>query len=79
MKAGRHGGIQTEEVAAFQLQDVFPNLAQVLPIAPFPLMIFALVLIQSDWFARLGERWPRARGWFAVQPPGAIGTIFERE
>ena len=67
------------QVAAFQLQDVFPNLAQVLPIAPFPLMIFALVLIQSDWFARLGERWPRARGWFAVQPPGAIGTIFERE
>lgn len=67
------------QVAAFQLQDVFPNLAQVLPIAPFPLMILALVMIQADWFRKLGERWPWARGWLIVEPPGAIGTIFERE
>jgi simple sugar transport system permease protein len=59
------------QVAAFQLQDVFPNLAQVLPIAPFPLMILALVLIQTGWFRRLGERWPRARSWLIVEPPGA--------
>lgn len=67
------------QVAAFQLQDVFPNLAQVLPIAPFPLMIMALVMIQAGWFRRLGERWPRARSWLVVEPPGAIGTVFERE
>lgn len=67
------------QVAAFQLQDVFPGLAQVLPIAPFPLMILALVMIYAGWFVRLGERWPRARGWLIVEPPGAIGTVFERE
>jgi ABC-type uncharacterized transport system permease subunit len=67
------------QVAAFQLQDVFPNLAQVLPIAPFPLMILALVMIYAGWFVRLGERWPRATGWLVGEPPGAIGTIFERE
>ncbi|MGD2059686.1 MAG: ABC transporter permease [Acidimicrobiia bacterium] len=67
------------QVAAFQLQDVFPGLAQVLPIAPFPLMILALVMIYAGWFVRLGERWPQARSWLTVEPPGAIGTIFERE
>jgi len=67
------------QVAAFQLQDVFPGVAQVLPIAPFPLMILALVMIYAGWFVRLGDRWPRARGWLLVEPPGAIGTIFERE
>ncbi|MEA1903936.1 MAG: ABC transporter permease [Actinomycetota bacterium] len=67
------------QVAAFQLQDVFPGLAQVLPIAPFPLMILALVMIYAGWFVRVGERWPRARGWLVGDPPSAIGVIFERE
>lgn len=67
------------QVAAFQLQDVLPGMAQVLPIAPFPLMILALVMIYAGWFVRLGDRWPLARGWLAFEPPGAIGTIFERE
>jgi hypothetical protein len=42
-------------------------------------MILALVMIQADWFRKLGERWQWARGWLIVEPPGAIGTIFERE
>jgi simple sugar transport system permease protein len=67
------------QVAAFQLQDVFPGFAQVLPIAPFPLMILALVMIYAGWFVRMGERWPRVRGWLIAEPPGAIGTVFERE
>ena len=67
------------QVAAFQLQDVFPNLAQVLPIAPFPLMIIALVIVYSGWFAKLGDRWPRSRNLLASEAPGAIGTVFERE
>jgi len=67
------------QVAAFQLQDVFAGLAQVLPIAPFPLMIAALAVIQSDRSRRLAQRWPRASGWLIVEPPAAIGAPFERE
>jgi len=67
------------QIAAFHLQDVFPGIAQVLPIAPFPLMILALVLVSAGWFLALGERFPKLRGWLVLQPPGAIGTIFERE
>ena len=67
------------QVAAFQLQDVLPDLAQVLPIAPFPLMIVALVVVYSPWFGRLGDRFPRSRGLLASEAPGAIGTVFERE
>lgn len=67
------------QVAAFQLQDVIPGVAQVLPIAPFPLMILALVIVHRDWFGNLGDRYPRLRGFLSGEPPGAIGTIFERE
>ncbi len=67
------------QVAAFQLQDVFPGLAQVLPQAPFPLMILALVLVYSASFGRLAERLPKARNLLASAAPGAIGTVFERE
>jgi simple sugar transport system permease protein len=67
------------QVAAFQLQDVFPDVAQVLPTAPFPLMILALVVVYSSWFGRLGDRFPRSRGLLASEAPGAIGTVFERD
>jgi general nucleoside transport system permease protein len=67
------------QVAALQLQGVFPNLSQVLPIVPFPLMIVALVVVYSSWFGRLSEKWPRSRGLLASEAPGAIGTVFERE
>ena len=64
---------------AFQLQDVFPGLAQVLPIAPFPLMILALVFVYSDWFSRIGDRYPRLRNLLGGAAPAAMGTVFERE
>ncbi len=68
------GGLQ---VLAFQLQDVLPGLSQVLPIAPFPLMILALVIVYRDWFRRVGDRFPALRGVLASEPPAAIGTVFE--
>ena len=67
------------QVAALQLQDVFPGLSQVLPIAPFPLMIVALMVVYSSSFGRLSDRYPKARNLFASAAPGAIGTVFERE
>ncbi len=70
------GGLQ---VLAFQLQDVFPGVAQVLPIAPFPLMILALVFVYADWFKKLGNRFPRMRNLLGSEPPAAFGTVFERE
>lgn len=70
------GGLQ---VLAFQLQDVFPGLAQVLPVAPFPLMILALVFVYSDWFKSLGDRFPRMRNLLGSEAPGGLGQVFERE
>ena len=67
------------QVVALQLQDVFPGLSQVLPIAPFPLMIVALVVVYSSSFGRLSDRYPKARNLFASAAPSAIGTVFERE
>ncbi len=67
------------QIVALQLQDVLPGLSQVLPIAPFPLMILALVMVYSSWFGRLSDRFPRSRGLLASEAPAAIGTVFERE
>lgn len=63
--------------AAQLLQEPLPNLAQVLPTLPFPLMILTLVVIYSDWLLRLTDRFPALRSLFAGEPPGAIGTVFE--
>jgi ABC-type uncharacterized transport system permease subunit len=67
------------QVLAFQLQDVFPGVAQVLPVAPFPLMILALVLVHSAWFKQLGIRYPKLRNLLGSEAPAALGTVFERE
>jgi ABC-type uncharacterized transport system permease subunit len=67
------------QVLAFQLQDVFPGLAQVLPIAPFPLMIIALVFVYSSGFRRIGDHFPRLRNLLGSEAPAAMGTVFERE
>ena len=67
------------QVLAFQLQDVFPGVAQVLPVAPFPLMILALVVVHSAWFRQLGDRYPKLRNILGSQAPAALGTVFERE
>ncbi len=73
------------QVAAVQLQGIeflntnFPGLSQVLPIAPFPLMIVALLVVYSSWFGKLSDRFPRSRALLASEAPAAIGTVFERE
>jgi simple sugar transport system permease protein len=64
---------------ALELQTDLPNLSQVLPMLPFVLMIFTLVLVYLDWFKRLGERHPTWRRLFAGDPPSGIGTAFRRE
>jgi simple sugar transport system permease protein len=65
--------------AAQLLQEPLPDLAQVLPIIPFPLMILTLVIIYSDWLRRLTDRFPTLRAMFAGEPPTAIGTVFETD
>lgn len=67
------------QVLAFNLQDVFPGFAQVLPVAPFPLMILALVFVYSDWFKALGDRFPRMRNLLGSEAPSGLGAVFERE
>jgi simple sugar transport system permease protein len=70
------GALQT---AALKLQPVLPDLSQILPIMPFALMIFTLLLVYLDWFRRLGDRHPGWRRLLASDPPSAIGTPFRRE
>jgi len=67
------------QVLAFQLQDVFPGVSQILPVAPFPLMILALVVVHSAWFKQLGNRYPKLRNILGSEAPAALGTVFERE
>ena len=67
------------QVIALKLQSVVPNLAQVLPIMPFPLMIFALTIVYSDRLGRLLDKAPRLRGILRSDPPSALGTHFEQE
>lgn len=67
------------QLAALKLQPVWPDLSQILPMMPFVLMIFTLVLVYLDWFRRLGDRHPAWRRILASDPPSAIGTAFRRE
>jgi simple sugar transport system permease protein len=69
-------GLQT---VAGNLQTTFPSIAQVLPSIPFPLMIFTLVIVYSDWLRRLTDRFPAIRSLFASEAPSAIGTHFKVE
>lgn len=64
---------------ALELQAVFPGLAQVLPILPFPLMILTLVLVYSDSLRTIADRYPGLRPILRSEPPAAIGTHFRRE
>jgi simple sugar transport system permease protein len=65
--------------AAQLLQEPLPDLSQVLPTIPFPLMILTLVIIYSDWLRRLTDRFPTLRALFAGEPPTAMGTVFETD
>lgn len=67
------GGLQ---IVALKLQPVFPGLAQVLPIAPFPLMIMALLLLRLKSVRRFAETRPAMHRLVIGQPPSALGSPF---
>ncbi len=56
------------QVLALQLQPIYPGLSQILPILPFTLMIFTMVLVYLDWLGRLGDRHPAWRRLLASDP-----------
>jgi simple sugar transport system permease protein len=64
---------------ALDLQDVLPSLTQVLPILPFALMIFALVLVNARWLRTWADRHPRFGHLILGNAPAAIGTHFSPE
>jgi simple sugar transport system permease protein len=64
---------------ALDFQAVFPNLTQVLPIMPFALMIFALVLVNSNRLREWADRHPRWGSIILGDAPSAIGRHFRAE
>lgn len=64
------------QVVALRLQSRIPGLAQILPSLPFPLMIFALLLVNSPGLRRLLARTPRINRWLLPEPPAALGRNF---
>lgn len=66
-------------IAALKLQPHWPDLSQILPITPFALMIFALLLVSQDWSRRLADRFPRWRRVLSGDPPSAMGVAFWRD
>jgi hypothetical protein len=64
-------------VVALKLQPTFPGLSQILPLLPFPLMIFTLVLVNRSWFRSLADRFPSWRAVLATDAPAALGHPFE--
>lgn len=67
------------QVLALKLQPTLPDLSQILPILPFALMIFILVLIYLDGFKRLGEKYPFVRRIIGGDPPSGLGRVFVRD
>lgn len=67
------------QTVALKLQPVFPGLSQILPLLPFALMIFALVLVYLRVFRDLADRHPALRPLLSADPPSALGTVFRRE
>ena len=67
------------QVVALRLQDRVPGLAQILPSLPFPLMIFALVLVNAPALRRLVGRSSRAVRWILPEAPAALGRNFAPE
>jgi simple sugar transport system permease protein len=64
---------------ALDLQDVFPTMTQVLPIMPFALMIFALVLVNAGSLRDWADRHPRWGSLILGDAPSAIGRHFKAE
>ncbi len=67
------------QILALKLQPVFPGLSQILPLLPFPLMIFALVVVFLRPFREFADRHPALRPYLAANPPSALATSFHRE
>ena len=67
------------QVVALRLQDDLPGLAQILPSLPFPLMIFALVVVNSAGLRELLSGFPRVSRWLLPEPPAALGRNFVPE
>jgi ABC-type uncharacterized transport system permease subunit len=64
---------------ALELQPVFPSESQILNLMPFPLMIFALVLVHLSTRGDFADRHPILRRLLSAEPPSALGTAFHRE
>jgi len=64
------------QVVALRLQSRIPGLAQILPSIPFPLMIFALLLVNSAGLRRLLVRSHRVSRWLLPEAPAALGRNF---
>lgn len=67
------------QIVAIELQPVLPNVSQILPSLPFPIMILALLIVYTDWLKRLADRFPGIRQFLASEPPSASGTHFQPE
>jgi simple sugar transport system permease protein len=64
---------------ALDLQPFFPSLTQVLPLLPFVLMIFALMLVNAPWLREWADRHPRWGGIIHGDAPSALGRHFSPE
>lgn len=64
---------------AGDLQAEFPAFVQILTQLPFLLMILALTVFNTEWFRRLGIRFPRWRAFLSSDAPKGLGTAFRRE
>lgn len=67
------------QIAALKLQPVLTGVSQILPLMPFVLMIFTLVLVNLRVLRDLWDRHPALRRTFASEPPSALGTAFHPE
>ncbi len=67
------------QVVALKLQPEFPNLSQVLPILPFPLMILILVAVNHPALRRMSARPGSLARLVRGDPPSALGRPFWRE
>jgi general nucleoside transport system permease protein len=67
------------QIMALKLQPELPNLAQVLPILPFPMMIMTLVIVNRPAVKRLAARSGVLGRLFQGEPPGGLGRAFWRE
>ena len=67
------------QIVALRLQSRVPGLAQILPSLPFPLMIFALLLVNSSGLRRLVSGSPRISRWLLPEAPAGLGRNFVPE